>query len=212
MNCLHVLSGITNKNTWSFWGWVVLLINGLLSMGCSPVKVPATHQYQLTAYSNKKVARHSHHMTLLVTTPEAATAYQTEQMFYIQKEYQLAPFVKNAWFSPPADMLHPLLMQSLQASGYFDGVVSSPYHEGGDYRLDTQLLALKQNFLKKPSVIELSAKVVLTRVKENEVLGSLIIDIQQPCPSDTPYGGVIAANQAAYQLTAQVVNFVVRRL
>jgi cholesterol transport system auxiliary component len=109
-------------------------------------------------------------------------------------------------------MIYPLMVQSLQKTGFFHAVMSSTYSLGADYRLDTQLLSLEQNFIKKPSVLEFSAKVVLTNITDNKVIASRIINQQIPCPSDTPYGGVIAANKATRQFTEIMTGFVVSHL
>lgn len=180
--------------------------------GCSPVKVPVTNQYQLTGYSSKHISKHPRNLAIWVTPPEAAAGYQTEQMQYINKPYQLEAFVKNSWTSPPADMIYPLMVQSLQGTGYFHAVMSSAYSQGADYRVDTQVLSLNQNFLRKPSFIELSVKVVLTRVENNKVLASRIFTQKVPCPSDNPYGGVVAANAATRQFTAEMSQFVVSHI
>ncbi len=138
--------------------------------------------------------------------------HQTDQMLYVKKPYQIEAFVKNEWVSPPAEMLYPLLVQSLQRSGYFYAVASSLYNVEADYRLDTQLLNLEQNFLKKPSAMDVTVKIVLTRVADNKVIASRIISQHIACPMDTPYGGVIAANKATLQLTATVTNFVISNI
>ncbi len=187
-------------------------LSAMVLSACSPVKVSVKNQYQLSAYSTKKLAKKAMPITLLVTPPDAAAGYQTEQMLYIKKPYGLEPFAKNAWINPPADMLYPLILQSLQRTNLFEAVTSNAYALGANYRLDTQLLALEQNFLKKPSVLEFSVKMVLTHVRDNKVLASRIINLQIPCPSDTPYGGVIAANKATQQFTASLAHFVVSHI
>lgn len=189
---------------------ILIVILGLI--GCSPVKTPVTNEYQLTAFSTRQWTSKPHHVSILVTAPEAVAGFQTEEMLYINKPYKLESFVKNAWTAPPADMLFPLLIQSLQRTGYFYAVTSSPYSEEANYRLDTQLLSLAQNFLKKPSVLEFSVKVVLTRTNDNKVIGSQIISQQVVCLSDTPYGGVMAANKASIEFTARVADFVISRI
>lgn len=189
-----------------------LCLVSLLLVACSPVKVPATNIYQLTAYSNKQLTKHSQRVALWVTQPDAAAGYQSEQMLYVNKPFQLESFVKNSWSNPPADMLYPLMVQSLQKTGVFYAVLSSSYSQGADYRLDTQLLSLEQSFLRKPSVLQFSAKLVLTRVSDNKVMGSKIISLQIPCSVDNPYGGVVAANQATRQFTARMSEFVVSHL
>lgn len=47
-------------------------------------------------------------------------------------------------------------------SRVFYAVASGPYVEKADYRLDTQVIALQQNFLPKPSVIELVVSCINT--------------------------------------------------
>lgn len=189
---------------------VLLFLVGLAA--CSPVKVPVTNEYQLTAFSTKQLATKPGHASILVTAPEAVAGYQTEEMLYVKKPFQLEAFAKNAWTAAPADMLFPLLVQSLQRTGYFYAVLSSPYNEKAIYQLDTQLLSLEQNFIHKPSMLVFSAKVVLSRTSDNAVLGSRIISRQIPCPKDTPYGGVLAANQASREFTAAVADFVISHI
>lgn len=178
-------------------------------LACSPIKLPVSNEYQLSAYSNKSLNKKPSAFSILVTAPDATAAYQTNEMLYIKTPFRLQSFAKNSWVSPPADMLYPLLVQSLQLSGYFYAVSSSPYTEGADYRLDSQVLALEQNFLTKPSHLEFSVKIVLTDINKNKVIASRLITLRQPCSADSPYGGVIAANQATIQLTQEVSRFVV---
>jgi cholesterol transport system auxiliary component len=191
--------------------YIVLSLGIGALLGCA-VSVPASDEYQLSAFSAKQYTSKPRHITVLVTQPEAAASYQTQQMLYVNKPFQLGTFTKNAWKSPPADMLYPLMIQSLQRTGYFYAVTSSPHNEAADYRLDTQLLKLEQNFLSKPSVIEFSAKIVFTHIDDNRVLGSQIINYRIPCAQDTPYGGVLAANQASERYTAAVDKFIISLL
>lgn len=181
---------------------------GLLCSACTPIKTPVTNQYKIESFS-QKINHHPLKKSILISQPEAIAGYQTEQMLYIQKPYQLSAFSENAWVSTPANMLYPLLIQSFQNSHAFNAVASSPYADRIDYRLDTQILAIEQNFLVKPSVFVLSLKAVITRVSTNEVLASRIISARVPCPTDTPYGGVIAANKASVIITQKIQDFVI---
>jgi len=179
----------------------------LFLIGCSAVDTTA-NEFQLSAFSIKQTTAKHGLQTLLVTAPEAVSGYQTAAMLYIRKPYKLETFAKNAWADPPGDMLYPLITESLQRSGYFFAVASSTNGEVVDYRLDTQLLRLQQNFLKKPSEIDLAVKVVLNNVKQNRVIASKVISLQIPCLADTPYAGVVAANKGTMQLTEQITQFV----
>ncbi|TAL61553.1 MAG: hypothetical protein EPN84_07800, partial [Legionella sp.] len=166
---------------------ILSLIIALGLCSCSPVKTVIDNEYQLSLFSAKYHGEKKGVATLLVTTPDAISGYDTEEMLYIKKPFKVEAFSKNAWLSPPADMIYPLITQSLQRSGAFYAVATSPYGEATDYRLDSQLIRLQQNFLKKPSEIDLVLKVVLTDVGLNKVIGSTIISQHVRCPMDTPY-------------------------
>ena len=133
-------------------------------------------------------------------------------MRYIQKPFELESFVHNAWVSSPASMIYPLMVQSLQRTGYFYAVASGPYVDKADYRLDTQIISLQQSFLKKPSVEELVVKAMLTHVDDNRIVASRIFRQQVNCPIDTPYGGVLAANKATQAFTAELSAFVINNV
>ena len=179
---------------------------------CSPVKTPVSNQYKLEAYNTTKLAQKKTSLSILVSQPEAMAGYQTEQMLYIQKPFEITPFVHNSWISSPANMLYPLIMQSLQKSGYFEAVASGPYVDRADYRLDTQVISLQQNFLSKPSAIEFVVKAVLTHITDNRVLSSRVFSERVSCPMATPYGGVIAANRASQAFTAALSKFVIEQI
>lgn len=190
--------------------WTLLLC--WLLTACSPIKNSVNNQYKLETFSAKKVTATHTSLSILVSQPDAIPGYQTEQMLYIDKPFELSNFAHSAWISSPANMLYPLITQSLQHSHYFYAVASGPDVDKTDYRLDTQIIELQQNFLTKPSVVELIANVVLTHIADNRIVSSRIIDERVPCPTDTPYGGVIAANQAALAFTAKLSNFVINRV
>jgi cholesterol transport system auxiliary component len=94
--------------------WLLLLI------ACSPVKT-VDKQYQLVAFASQLRPSHGMHRSILISPPEAAAGYQSAQMIYIKKPYELNAFASHAWIEPPADMLYPLIVQSIQQTGAFRG-------------------------------------------------------------------------------------------
>lgn len=191
---------------------LILAFSCLSLFGCSPVKLPITNQYSLAAYTVITNIYSTIHPSILVSPPEAVAEYLTENMRYTVKPYELSNFAHNAWSSPPAAMLHPLIAQSLQRTGYFSVVAASLNSDPTDYRLDTQLIELKQNFLKSPVQLDFVVNVVLTYVPTNKVLASRLMAYHVNCPEKTPYGGVIAANEATKRFTAELIDFIMRKI
>lgn len=183
----------------------------LFLVGCS-IKKNITNQYGLQSYAVMKIFKYPAHHSILLTTPEATAGYTTEEMRYTVKPYELDSFAHNAWYSPPAEMLLPLMVKSLQQSGYFYAVASTSNAEPTDYRIDTQLLELKQNFLKTPAQIDFVVKVVLTHVADNRIIGSRMMEYHLNCREKTPFGGVVAANEATKRFTADLTDFIMHHL
>lgn len=183
----------------------------LLLCACSPVKTPVSNQYQINEYGTKK-SPHVTRQSILISQPDATAGYQTEQMLYTDKAFEVNAFAHSSWISTPANMLYPLITQSLQQSHYFFAVAAGPDADKTDYRLDTQVLKLQQNFISKPSTLELVVQSVLTHVEDNRVIASRMFVERVKCPTDTPYGGVIAANKAAYAFTSALTHFVIAQI
>lgn len=178
---------------------------GLLS-ACTAVRTHVKNQYKLQSYSQKQWPQ-AKTKTLLITPTDAVSGYQTNDMLYINQPYHVSHFVQNAWISPPATMIYPLILESIQHSHIFHAIVSGFYTWKTDYRLDTQLITLQQNFITKPSQIELTLKATLTNNHDSHIIASRLFQYRIHCKSDTPYGGVQAANQATQAFTADLNHF-----
>lgn len=152
------------KNIMLFFVMVITLTSCSL---LSPVKVGPEHAYVLTATCTPVIKRNSH-LTLLVLPIESNDLYNTALMAYTNKPYQLSYFSKNGWAEPPAKMLQPLLIQTLQNTHFFGAVTTFPAHY--DYALSVQLLELKQNFLCLPSTIQLKLRAQLISASTNAIV------------------------------------------
>ena len=190
--------------------WKALSLAWLLVTltGCTSIKLPITELYQLTQFSHKTYKTPHGKKTLFVSPPEALRGYDTNKMHYSTEPFEVKSFAHHAWLGAPAQMIQPLLTQSLQLSGYFKAVSSGIYSDKTDYRLDSQLLMMQQNFTHKPSQLFLVMKLVLNDVSNTKLIASKIFQYRIPCSSETPYGGVLAANKAVRLFTQDAVKFV----
>ncbi|PJD93204.1 MAG: hypothetical protein CK424_03175 [Legionella sp.] len=190
---------------------IYVMMSSLL-YACMPVPSSDTKRYQLTSVGRVTAVKSAHHKSILVMQPSSTVGYDTEQMLYVNQPYQIGVFADNSWMSPPATMLFPLMASSLESSHYFYAVASDPNVSKTDYRLESELIRLHQNFLVKPSQIELVMQVILIHGADNRVIATETIYERVPCPTDNPLGGVIAANQATSKLTRRVTHFVIDKI
>jgi cholesterol transport system auxiliary component len=182
----------------------------LFVAGCTalqPAQVESPNLHLLEAGSPVRVARERRDLVLEVAAPRAWPGFDTPQMAYVRKPYELDYFADNRWVDAPARMLGPLLVHALEQSGGFRAVVQSPAAVPADLRVNSELIRLQQNFAMQPSRVELSLRVQLVDVRGKRVLGTRTFDESENAPSDDAYGGATAANVALQRVLGQAVDF-----
>ena len=189
---------------------LLILMLALILSGCSflsPVQIQPENNYLLTA-THIALPRHAARpITLLVVQPETEALYNTTQMVYTTRPYQIAYFAQNRWAETPSQMLHSLIVQTLQNAHYFRRVVSPPYAGRYDYVLSTRILTLQQNFLYHPSIVQLTVRADLIKAGNNQIIATKLFTITVPMQQRTPYSGVVAANHATVKLLSELALF-----
>jgi len=179
--------------------------------GCtlfSPVHMD-TKTYALSTIPDDFPMQRTHAATLLVLVPESAPAYATPRMAYSSQQYQIAYFSQNEWVATPAQMLQPLIVETLQRTHYFSEVLSSPFFGRPTFSLRTEIIELTQDFSSDPAVLRLTMRCYLTRETSHQVVATKELSTQELLSERNPYAGVVAANTAAARLLRELSRFVV---
>jgi cholesterol transport system auxiliary component len=150
-------------------------------------------------------------VTLLVSAVDADPIYNTTQMVYTEHSHQVSYFAKSSWAETPAQMLQPLLIQTLENTHHFHAVTSSAVGRAG-YILNTQIIELKQVFFPCDSEIHLKLRAQIINAATFEIVATKEIVVTEPAPQRNPYGGVVAANRAVKSALKQLANFCLRVL
>ncbi len=194
------------------WGCLAILSMSLLSItGCSilgPVKTPPANNYTLNLPETGKARTAGQGRTLLVAAPVASPGYDTANMIYMIRPYELSSYANNHWVSPPAEILAPLMEQKLHNSGCFRAVASAPFTGITDLTLDTQLLVLRQEFIDNISQVRLVLLATIVDSATQHVVAQRRFESVVPTLQANPYSGVIAANQAAATVMRKLTTFV----
>jgi cholesterol transport system auxiliary component len=147
-------------------------------------------------------------LTLLISPPRAASGFDSQRIVYVRRAHQLEYFAHSEWVDPPARMLGTLLVTTAQQTGAFAAVLPASGTAVGDLRLNTDILQLQHNFQTSPSRVQLHLRVYLTDERTRKVLAWKEFSAEAAATSDSPQGGVAAANQAVREVLAQVAQFV----
>jgi cholesterol transport system auxiliary component len=190
-------------------GFKILALCGTLLTGCSvfsPVTPVANTTYLVNTLP--PVAEHARHRgTLFVAEPTSLTIYNTTDMAYSNQVYQVGYFVKSSWAATPAQMLQPLIVQTLQNTKRYSSVTSAVGVGSYNYLLNTQIVQFQQDFTSGRNIFKLHARLQLLSSATNQLVASKDIVIAIPAPCNNAYGGVIAANQAVRDMLDELATF-----
>ena len=188
------------------------------ALGCSALlpnalQTPGFHSLDSVASTPHAVAApNAAAPTLLVSSPHAASGFDSRHMIYVRTAHKLEYFARNEWIDTPARMLAPLLATSLTRSGSFRAVVLMPSMAAGDINLDTEIVRLQQEFdtpgsAGRPSHVRFTLNATLLDSTTRRVIVSREFESRVAAPSNDPAGGVVAANQAVQIVLDQVSEF-----
>lgn len=175
------------------------LLSALLTTGCGslPGSEPNQRTYQLLPPDPPGLVDPRRlNATLVINRPTARPGYDGTSMAYRQSDYELRYFAFNRWSDRPARMLHGVLMTTLDQRGPFRHVVMPQSDVGAAFRLDVDLIRLEQDFRQTPSQARLALRVRMIDTASRTVLLDRTMEASREAPTDTPEGGVIAANRA----------------
>jgi cholesterol transport system auxiliary component len=142
-------------------------------------------------------------LVLKISTPDAAPAYASSRMAYIEQPYRIDYFARNEWTDPPSRMLKTLLTQQLANCGLFRFVFSDSAGVDETLRLDSELIELVQAFDAASSQVRVTIRFDLVDVAQRTILFSDAISASEPATRD-PYAGVVAANAAVQRVLDQL--------
>ncbi len=189
-----------------------MVLGLLLSMsGCLMLRPESQpiHTYQLSLGSESQKQEmgrtNSTGAILLVGLPQASPGFDTQQMVYLTRPYEVNYFSANQWIDTPARMLTPLLITTLEKTRMWRAVVTAPSTLRADYRVDVTGLVLAQEFWQSPSQVRFAWRAQLIDLPKGQVLGTHRFEARQEALSEDAYGGVRAANQILGGLLNEMV-------
>jgi cholesterol transport system auxiliary component len=192
--------------------WTGTALIGLLA-GCAPLlpkPLQAPAQFALddaTPAVMPAKAPAANAPTLLVAAPRSAAGFDTRNIVYLRQAHEIEAFAYSQWVDAPAQMLAPLIVKAIERTGAFSAVLRAPAAAAAELRLDTELIRLQQEFTVRPSRVRLTLRAALVDTASRRVVAWREFDASVESASEDPYGGVLAANEAARQVLAELAAF-----
>lgn len=188
---------------------LMLSVICLSLLSCTAVSITEPKQYVINGISSKRLVNSPSRDAIYVSPVSASAGYETNDMIYSRRALEVSAFVNNEWIAPPAKMLRPVIISSLQNTGYFKAVLNSGAGSEPRFKLNVSVLTFSQNFIQNPSQVNLTLKADLIDIKRSKVIASKRFIQKRITQFNTPYSGVISFNQATKAMMAQLSKFVV---
>lgn len=182
---------------------VVILLSGCFG----PVKTPEIGRYEINTVPENVPHATRHAATIMVIKPTAKSVYHTTAMIYSVKPFETSTYAVNEWSRTPPDMLQPLIVQTLQKTGYFHAVLTPPIMGNYTYSLDTQIYSFLQDYTTVPGVFRLTVHAQIVAVASNRILSAKVFTVIVPIAHESPYEGVLAANAATRIMLQQLAKY-----
>ena len=188
---------------------MLTLVLALILSGCSllPKAEPVViHRYTLD-YPVVETRMDSSGPVILVSRIYTRMGLASHRMMYRRDVHKVAYFTKNQWIAPPADMLEPLIVDSLESAGRFAAVVQPGSPVVADLRLDLHLAELYQDFSSRPGSVRFRIRAQLLNMNTLSVLATQQFDYSLPVATETAASGVDAINMVVQKFLPELVKF-----
>jgi cholesterol transport system auxiliary component len=190
---------------------LAIMTVAVLAVGCAPLqpRIDEVTLYVLAAEPAHTAQLPRRDIVIEVAFPRAWPGTDTAQIAYVRKPYELDYFAASRWADTPARMLGPLLARALEQTGSFSAVIQTSTAVRADYRLDTEIVRLRQDFGAQPSRVELALRAQLSDIRGKRVVASRRFEEIENAPSEDAAGGVAAANAALGRALERIAAFCV---
>jgi cholesterol transport system auxiliary component len=188
--------------------WAGALAAAVLSAGCvlfTPVK-SATAFYVLDKVPAGLPEGATLRASVSVPMPEAPPLYATRRMAYTMQPHQIGYFNESEWALAPAQLIRPLLVETLRRSGRFADVDAGALPRG-EFILRSELLEFTQDFTSQPAVFRVRMRFALERADSHRAAATRELSAIEPLRENTARAGAMAANEAMERLLREFAAF-----
>jgi len=195
-------------------GWLKAALGAVLAIasGCtlfSPAQ-PEIRKQVLSEMPLELPVERTRAASLLVSVPQAQPIYDTTQMVYSIRPYEIGYFSQTEWAEKPSRMIQGLLVQTLRNTRYFSAVLTPPHSGRYTHVLRSEILELRQDFTSQPPMLQLAMRFQLSGAT-GQVIASKEITVREPMREKTASAGVVAANDATAKLLRELARFVLEK-
>lgn len=198
-------------NTHNVTAMPAIALLSILLAACTTMRPPVESitLYTFAVQPLQPVAAPKLAAVVEVASPIAWPGFDTPGIVYVREPYELDYFAASRWADTPAHMLNPLIVRALEQTGVFRAVVRAHAGVPADFRLDTEIVRLVQDFDVRPSRVEIALRARLTDLRARRVAASGEFDEIETASAENAAGGVVATNVALQRMLQRIAEWCV---
>lgn|GEM_PF-2276818 len=183
---------------------ILLLLFSSLIIGCSssPNNNPSQY-FSLPHIQTIPPVNKVHYPFVKVDLPNFSSKHNTEAIFYTGQKYELARYSQSEWKEPLPTLLQEWLLQSLEHSNLFAGVMRATSRAKVPLFLESDIIKFQHNI--KVHEVEVSIRLTLLDYNTRKILKHKIFHYQKTVSEVSAKGAVHSFNQILKQLEADIV-------
>lgn len=187
----------------------------LLLTGCSVVQGPTRPTFRVFALEPEPAALRDRGAApaagsvVVVALPQNGPGYATNGMAYSRGDAELEYFAAHRWADTPGRMIAPLLQEALAATGGFEAVAAMPTRVLGDFVLESEVLAFRQELGADAWIFRATLRVTFVGSRLEGRAASRTLSVTEPLEDSGPVAGAAAANRAVAELARMAAEFCV---
>jgi len=186
---------------------IILIVISIFSLtGCAsnPNNQPIKH-YSLPYIENSKQLQNPHYPYLKIDIPNFSSQHNTEAIVYTSNQFELDRYSLSEWKEPLPILLQEWLLQSLQSSGLFSGVMRITSRAKVSLILESDIIKFQHN-LKKQSV-EVVLRLTLLDYPSRKIIKYKVFKYQQAVPTAIAKAAVNSFNQILLNLDQDIYSW-----
>lgn len=143
------------SNTVVVLSFLTLLLGGCLSTPSEP-----TNFYSLRYLSTPKMTPKHSDEIIKVDFPHAASTLMGKRIMYAKNRYETAYYIKNQWAEPLPSMLQDWMIQSIEDTEKFKGVVRSTSRVKSSFLLESDIVTFEHRLDSKSVTVSLHVNLI----------------------------------------------------
>jgi len=185
--------------------FVLLVLSLTLSACASNPSGKPGYYFSLAYQGDSSLVAEPRFPFIKIDLPNFSSKHNTEAIVYTRREHELDRYSQSEWKEPLPALLQEWLLQSLEHSNLFAGVMRGTSRAKVPLFMESDIIKFQHNVTRQ--VVELSLRLTLLDYKSRKILKHKIFNYHYKVSDASAKGAVYSFNQALKELDRDIYQW-----